>query len=762
MSTRLFPSSLDGSANGVEDIFHTKFVQNVKLALFERFYSIDSRCKLYAARTSESNWFDDYCAKRQAKTVANIAQYLSLFAPRFLPKSHEQCVLFMHFFINSKRYASNCADNIFVFLFDNKLQVDNSLQTPPIVDVDNLLVATAPAFEIDPLAILFLSPSFFPLARFYLQFTGSGSGLAADQAELCLIEFFDANKSALAKLHMSMGVGSSIGAVLNSVDFNRFLAYFFYFIQVQQGPATLASRRIRLMIQNLLKVRSSACQLLLAGLTLPERKDYWAVPWAQLDPAFFSPDAFVHFLFPSMSATRQRITDYIMPPNDTIKNISVFNGLLVSTSTSSNLKEDKFAGWHTYFALPDGSRLPIILSESVYFNRTCRPQDFWVFVNPVSRKSMLLTTKLNIALERVIVSDEAAPSSLRLFIFIRFITDTCPPITNRRILHFSLPDGQAQSTDLIIHVIDVADNSPLLKTSAPNVYFLDFINQLDGAAGDSSTAGTEEKLSLHGSPSPNEFWASYTYDMSSRVQELPAPVVTGKFNRAVVKERVRLLDWSGAWPQPYDSRVLFSAAQVPTNLTYGRLEADFGPGFKTGTWGLPPDASITAVISKSGQNRATWPDFRTPGGRASGLQFPWPDFDASIRIESLLQFSDDDALSRASNPYCVTVLSSGACANILIKHTAVSLPPAGQRMFLLEILFSVLDGTRDIVRDAVIATNSSLAFMLDVREVPLAAHKSFAVSAAIKEPDINDNQESCMCALLDANRNFLMQIEFFQ
>lgn len=752
-------------------------------------FELDGRVRLVVPNGTDAQtigWVNDFLDKIRAGAVGDLSEYLSVYAPRLLIKTHDQCILFMHLFFNEAAYSLRAQDNIFAFIYANNEAPPSARLPPPSVEgrgsIANFLLQSSALFGVDPLVFMLCSPTYFPIARYYFQFTlrtSSTLGAYFGAAELSAISFLDANKSALAQFHASFwspsnleqlaatfGRGSSdsvalaftptfptIGALIDSIESaNTFIAYFFYFLNngtTESAPAHF----FRDMVQNLLKARFSLGQLLASAVDLPSIEDYARVNWAALDANFFAPDRFVHYLFPSVSITRSRLIDYTLPPNDMVRNISVFNGQLVSTSTVSNLGQQDFAGWKTYFS--DGSG--VLSSDEVYFNRICRIEDFFLFESTYVRNLFLLaTSKLNLRIERLAASDSGS-----INVFASFAG--WPPITNRRLVTFtsrSLPSNPTPT----LRVVDVASSETLLEEPLTTRTRLAFRPAAYREPPPFPAQGPDTALGL----SHTDFWSSFMYRLEFAERRNPATYcVSSQTGWGYV---ISILNTAGnslvdsaepnifrSTPNYVNSRRHFEPVDFATNQyveSGARVAWLVDEGDDPAFWAAMPThwpgrAEPSSVVRNV---RVT-----TPSGATSELLFKSGSL-GSFRAAPFIVFAKEAHSSAAPvlNTVSASVLNAGCCDSLQLAFFCDS--SYGARLVYFELEFAVTDTSLDVAEYLAVSTDSkAVATLLEFRQL-VTGPKNFIASVLVY--DLKANMERTSCVFSVANTVFLCQVQF--
>ena len=741
-----------------------KFVQNIKLFAFEKLFELDTRVKLIVPNSAHAptiSWLNDFIDKYQAGAVGTLAEYLGTFVPRLLITAHDQCVLFMHIFFNESAYSPVARDNIFVFLYPNNKGASSIVfdNLPTKGRALGIFLEQAQAkLNIDPLVFLLLSPTYFPLARYYFQFTLKNklAGVYFSAGEFALISFFDTFKSALAEffsLHwpqvialfaepsadskaLTFSSDLTFAADLSDsvIDDNTFIAYFFYFLD-HPGSRNPASLNFRDFVQNLLKARFSLGQLLVNTVGLETLDDYAQVDWAHLDANFFSPDAFVHYLLPSVSLSRSRLVDYLIEPNDSIKNISVFNGQLISTSTVSNLDAQNFAGWTTYFGTSQ------LNSEQIFFNRICTRKDFFLFESTgVSGLFVFATNKLNMRIKNLGVTSSA------ISVFVSFTT--WPPVTNRRLTIFY---SNSIAPDTRIRVVDVESSNTLLDVPLESWTRLNFSAEPKSALQPVLT--TRQYQYSTPLPTSEEFWSSFMYTLEFVERSNPISYCTSE--QTFWKYNVALLKTSGAIHDPDEPNMFrVPAAYTETRAHFepidsilpyssGLINDDSALAFSTIWPGRTRSSSITRTIRVGTATKPT-------------CALMYSDDDVENNTQSIVPFRFFSPAQQDPLGVSASILNAGCCNSTHVRYFCANIESA--RLVLFELVFSVADGSLNVSEYLTICCDSNiLGRLLKLKQLPTGVR---TFSATVLVYDTKTDNEKTSCVFMIANTLFLCQVQF--
>ena len=754
-----------------------KFVQSLKLTVFEKMFKLDARARLIVPNgTTTSDWMSGFYDKIQLGAVKSLSEYLSLSAPRLLISAHDQCVLFMHLFFNEYAYSSLAADNIFAFIYTNNENEPLVSLKPPTEgqgNVASFLLQSSSLFAIDPLLFILLAPGYFPLARYYFQFSekiNNGKGQYFSAAEFALIAFFDAYKPALVKFHStywskenmknlqeSFGRDSAdssalvtdyslpnVGAIANAVtNANTFIAYFFYFLNNAPQNAAAASACLRDLVQNLLKARFSLAQLFVSAANLLSIDDYTRVDWIGLDPNFFSADCFVHYLFPSISQTRSRLIDFIIARNDTVKNISIFDGQLINASTISNLNAQDFAGWKTYYGGANS-----LNSEEVYFNRICRVEQFYLFESTYLRGLYLLaTSKLNMRIEQF-----GADDSGRLNVFVSFAN--WPPTTNRRLVTFF---SHSLADHVTLRVIDIASSETLLD--APFVENRARLAFDCGSVQDASSPSDASLLVLPGTDNmigAEDFWSSFMYRLEFGTRSnKPSYCVSDQSYWAYTISLLNTTGNSLADPLENDSTIMFRARSdyIISQRHFEQID------FLTKQYGNSVCAVNDTLLIDAMQT--TWPGANlsssserylrmTTSNRTPSALTSRETFSSLVQARPFLVFAKDGY----TRPAAASMLNAGCCDVLDLRFFCDQVSNNG-RLVYFELVFAVVDSSLNVAEYLAITTDCSIASLLDFKQT---SSKTFKIAVFLY--DIEPKEARTTCVLSVAHVVFLCQIQF--
>lgn len=439
-----------------------KFLQNLKLTIFEKFYSIDPQIVLNPSIPAiyTRDWQNDFLSNNNGldlRTFLINGNYLSLF-------DLEQSNLFLIkllFFLNSNNLSIYSDYQIFSILKPNEIQVPTNVfeilyATPK--KLFSLLTLADSFFKIDPFLLLVQNSTFHPLTKFFYTFKvqkSNNTNLHMRIGEFLLINFLDSYKNQVASFQNFLNLYSPLilpslsQNKTNQIDYlnndlsqyqtNAFLAYFYYFLffyQPTQNTSNYAATSYKTFVKNLLGNLSLSSFILLETLqtfaiSQTQLIEFlWNFDFQKLDNYSIFQSTHVPFI-----TTNILILSNLTAPTQSVTNLTIVNNQLTSV-------------------VYDGSPATTIVQQTDFF--------FFLFKLPSQYVLIVLTQKQNLRLLQMQYQQKTLAIQVQI--------DLTNTNSKKRILQLPY-----QGSSFLVQIIDSSSNTVSTSFSISNsLIFYDF------------------------------------------------------------------------------------------------------------------------------------------------------------------------------------------------------------------------------------------------------------------------------------------------